>query len=132
MKPEKYFTYLLKINVGPKNISCLVRNKLKVPDVLLETIAKEIITKEINDSYSIGKHYRVQTSEQYLTRMLKQSSFDIEDLNEMQIYDLQLKFQNDVPLNRSEEEKEIQKQITKQKFYKEEDGKIKQTKETVE
>lgn len=104
---DKSFVYLIKISIGPKNFSVLVKNKFKVPISLLETMAKGIITKEINDSYTIGKQWKNITSDNYFNRMMKVSDFEIEDLNELEIYNLELKFDKEgAIMNRSEEEKQ--------------------------
>lgn len=92
MSKEKSFIYLLEITVGAKNISALVKNILPVPEEILETMSKEIINTYINDSYKEGKMWRTQTSESYYNRMTKQSSFEVKDINQLDVYDLQLKF----------------------------------------
>lgn len=116
MNTHKSFIYLIKITLGPKIVSVLVKNSLPVPEILLETMAKELITKYINDSFPKEKHYQVQTSDQYFNKMIKQSSFDIEDLNEIDVYDLQLKFKDGTIVNRLPEEKESTKQTRKEKI----------------
>lgn len=101
VKNEKSFTYLIRINIGAKNMSCIVKNNKKVPNIFLETIAKDIINKYINDSYnSINKHYRTQTSDHYYNRLSKESNFEIEDLNEIECYNLSLTFENENIVNK--------------------------------
>lgn len=41
----KNFSYLIKMNIGPKKINIIVKNSKKVPEVFLETMAKEKIQK---------------------------------------------------------------------------------------
>lgn len=101
----KNFSYLIKMNIGPKKINIIVKNSKKVPEIFLETMAKEKIQKYINESYLTQKHYKAQTNEQYLNRMLKESSFYIEDLNEIEIFDLQLQFTNDEKIINDEKSK---------------------------
>ena len=109
MKTE--FSYLIRISVGVNNISMLVKNKKEVPLILLETMAKEKITKFINESYTTYKHYRNQTVENYFNKMIKQSSFEIENLNEIEIFNLDLVFNsnksdNDIKINNEINEKQ--------------------------
>lgn len=88
------FSYLIKIQIGPHSQSILVVNEREVPVILLETMAKEKISSKINELYAKNKDYRVQTTQQYFSRMIKQSDFQIEDLNDIEIYTLDLKFDN--------------------------------------
>lgn len=102
----KNFSYLIRINVGPKNISILVKNKKEVPQSLLETMAKEKITRCINEQYSTDKHFRKQTSENFFNKMIKQSLFEIENLNEIEVFDLGLYF-NENKIHNEKNDKQI-------------------------
>lgn len=42
--------------------------------------------------YSQNKHYRTQTSENFFNKTIKQSDFQIEDINDAEVYDLNLQF----------------------------------------
>lgn len=101
------FSYLIKIQIGPHTQSMLVVNSKEVPEILLETMAKEKIDKKINELFTLNKDYRVQTSQQYFSRMIKQSDFQIEDLNNIDIYDLNLKFEATSILNNNKGEEKI-------------------------
>lgn len=88
------FYYLIRIRVGAQNFSILVQNIRQTPTILIETIAKEKISQYINKNYSKLKEYRTQTSEQFFNKMIKGSDFEIEDLNQLELYDLNLKFEH--------------------------------------
>lgn len=100
------FSYLIKIQIGPHIQPMLIVNNREVPQIILETIAKEKINKKINELYVNNKTYRLQSSDQYFNKMIKQSDFEIEDLNNIEIYDLNLKFENESIQNNLEENKE--------------------------
>lgn len=100
MKTETNFSYLIRIEVGINNFSIIIRNSKKVPEILLETIAKEKITSFINKNYTSYKHYRTQSPEGFFNKMIKESNYEIEDLNEIEIYDLQLTFNQDKIINK--------------------------------
>lgn len=92
---ENKFYYLIRIRVGAQNFSILVQNIRETPIILIETIAKEKISQYINKNYSKLKEYRTQTSEQFFNKMIKDSDFEIEDLNQLELYDLNLKFEKE-------------------------------------
>lgn len=108
MTKKLEFSYLVKIKIGARNISMLIRNHKEVPEKILSIMAKEKIEKEITQSYIQLKHYRNQTSDHYFNKMMKESSYEIEDLNNVEVYDLQLNFDSQEKIvNKSEDEKEI-------------------------
>lgn len=92
MSKEKSFIYLVKIIIGASNSGFIVKNKVEVPQDLLEIMAKEKINQEINKMFSDNKDWKTQTSEHFFNRMIKQSSFTVEDLNQLHVYDLELRF----------------------------------------
>lgn len=92
MTTENNFSYLVRINVGIERQLMIVVNNREVPRVLLETMAKEKTEKFIHTLYTKHKHFRTQTSESFFVKTLRESSFEIEDLNKIEIIDIQLIF----------------------------------------
>ena len=105
MDVNKNFSYLIRITIGVNQSSILVKNKKEVPMSLLETMAKEKITRNINLMYSSLKYYRTENSVSFFNKMIKQSDFEIEDLNEIEVFDLHLTFDNENIKNNTDERK---------------------------
>lgn len=95
MNTEKGFSYLVRITIGPKKLLMVIRNTKEVPYSVIEVMSKERINKYINETYTLFKHYRNQTSEHYYNKMIKESNFEVEDLNDVEVYDLELNFDDE-------------------------------------
>lgn len=92
MKIDYGFSYIVHITIESKTISMIIRNQKKVPIQIIEEMAKQRINKYINDVYHKSNYYLKQTSEQFFERMIKQANFEIQDLNDVEVYDLNVTF----------------------------------------
>jgi len=86
MKQEKTFIYLVTYTVGAKRQKFIAKNHVKVPNTLLITMGKEKIEHEIST-------YGEQAHDKLRNKLRKESSIEIEDLNEVPLYELNLKFE---------------------------------------
>lgn len=105
---QQGFSYIIRIEIATQSLSLIVRNDKKVPQSILEEIARVRIKKQINDTYAQLKHYRVQTIEQFFEKQIKQSNYEIEDLNECEVYDLQIEFENETIKNELKQSQHVE------------------------
>jgi len=93
------FIYLVYYEVNAKRQKFLVKNHTKVNYNTLVLMASEKIGTEIDNIYKIQQGLNV-TESAFKKRLRKNSSFTIEDLNEIQVYRLGLNFNtNEQPEN---------------------------------
>lgn len=84
---ETTLMYLVSYTVGAKTGKFLVKNHVQVPESLLKTMAEEKIDKEL---------YRIYPEESEIktrTKLKRQSTIKIEDLNEVHVYTLDINFE---------------------------------------
>lgn len=102
MEKNYGFSYIINIQIDTKQIKMIVRNAKKVPTSMLNEMAKLRLQKHINEIYTTYKHYRSQTFENFQNKIIKQSNIEIEDLNDIEVYDLNLHFnERDEIINKS-------------------------------
>lgn len=91
---ENGYSYIIRIEIGAHKISMVLKNNVALPSDLIEEMARLRIKKHINDTYVEQKHYRLQTHEQYHNKMIQLSNYEIEDLNSVEIYNLEMNFKD--------------------------------------
>lgn len=104
MEKEIKFTYLVYFTVGAKTDKFLVKNDVKVPDSLLTTMAKDKINQEIKRQYLLQES-SIEGSlneRRFIKRLTKLSYIQIENLNEIKTYYINLRFNEDKVENKKE------------------------------